>query len=48
MEGIEKLRMEVIEMNDRNVSAILDYLEKRKDLYDKCMNILAIKLKNKK
>ena len=34
MEGIEKLRAEVLEMNNNNITAIFNYLENRKDLYN--------------
>ena len=34
MEGIEKLRAEVLEINNSNITAIFNYLENRKDLYN--------------
>ena len=38
MEGIEKLRTEVLEMNNGGVTLIFNYLESRKDLYEKFNN----------
>lgn len=38
MEGIEKLEIEVLEMNDSSVSAVFNYLKARKDLYEKFNN----------
>ena len=34
MEGIEKLRAEVLEINNSNITALFNYLENRKDLYN--------------
>ena len=34
MEGIEKLRAEVLEINNSNITTIFNYLENRKDLYN--------------
>lgn len=38
MEGIEKLQIQVLEMNDYNVSSIFEYLKTRIDLYEKFNN----------
>lgn len=38
MEGIERLQVEVLEMNDYNVSAIFDYLKTKENLYEKFNN----------
>ena len=38
MDGIERLRAEVLEMNNYNVSAIFEYLKTKKELYEKFNN----------
>ena len=38
MEGIERLKTEVLEMNNYNVSTIFEYLKTREDLYEKFNN----------
>ena len=38
MENIERLETEALEMNDSSVSAVFNYLKKRKDLYEKFNN----------
>lgn len=38
MEGIEKLEVEVAEMNNPSVSAVFEYLKTRTDLYEKFNN----------
>lgn len=38
MDGITRLEMQVVEMNDYNVSSIFEYLKTRKDLYEKFNN----------
>lgn len=38
MEGIERLEAEVLEMNNKNISAIFEYLKTREDLYDSFNN----------
>ena len=35
MEGIEKLEVEVTDMNNSSISVIWDYLKTRTDLYEK-------------
>lgn len=35
MEGLEKFQIEVLEMNNYNVSRIFEYLKNRTDLYEK-------------
>lgn len=34
MEGFEKIKKEALEMNDSNVNDIVNYLEKRTDMYE--------------
>ncbi len=38
MEGIEKLEMEVADMNNPSISAVFEYLKTRTDLYEKFNN----------
>lgn len=38
MKGLERLEIEVLEMNNCNISAIFDYLKTRNDLYEKFNN----------
>lgn len=38
MEGIERLEAEVLEMNNKNISAIFEYLKTREDLYENFNN----------
>ena len=38
MKGLERLEIEVLEMNNCNISAIFNYLKTRNDLYEKFNN----------
>lgn len=38
MEGLKRLEIEVLEINDNNISKIFEYLKTRKDLYEKFNN----------
>lgn len=38
MEGLERLEVEVLEMNNSSISVIFDYLKTRTDLYEKFNN----------